>query len=207
MFAMFFLGSLYLQRVLGYSPLEIGLAFLPGTLVMGTLSIRYSERLVTRFGPKPVLVTGLSLIMLSLLLFTRAPVDGHYLTHVLPVMIPFGIGAGVAFPALMTIAMSGATPSDAGLASGLINTTAQVGAALGLAVLATLSATKSDSLRAAGDSAAAALNGGYHLAYLIGAALVMAAIAVAIAVLPSGRPAHAAHAEHGSAQPAYSEAS
>ena len=84
------------------------------------------------------------------MLFTRAPVDGDYVTHVLPVMVLLGTGAGVSFPALMTLAMSGATPSDAGLASGLVNTTAQVGGALGLAVLATLSASRSEHLIADG---------------------------------------------------------
>src|SRR5215218_10381578 len=150
MFGMFFMGALYLQRVLGYDALETGLAFLPSTLVMGTLSIRFSDRLVMRFGARRTLLPGLILSAVGLLLFTRAPVDGHYATHVLPVMILLGIGAGVSFPALMTLSMSGATPSDAGLASGLVNTTLQVGGALGLAVLATLASTRSDDLRAAG---------------------------------------------------------
>ena len=136
------------------------------------------------------------------------PVDGDYLTHVLPVMILFGIGAGLAFPALMTLAMSGATPSDAGLASGLVNTTAQVGGALGLAVLATLATTRTGDLQAAGDALPAALTGGYHLAFTIGAVLILAAIAVAMLVLePDRAPAaeHAATPRHG-AEPAYSEA-
>ena len=193
MFGMFFLGALYLQQVRGYDPLEIGLAFLPTTIVMGTLSLRYSERLITRFGARPTLVPGLGLVMAGLLLFTRAPVDGDYVTHVLPVMLMIGTGVALAFPALMTLAMSGATPSDAGLASGLVNTTVQVGGALGLAVLATFAATRTGSLHAAGESTAAALNGGYHLAYLIGAGLVLAAIAVAVVVLePERRAAKAA---------------
>jgi predicted MFS family arabinose efflux permease len=189
MFAMFFLGALYLQRVLGYDPLEIGLAFLPTTIVMGTLSLRYSERLITRFGARPTLIPGLALVMGGLLLFTRTPVDGQYLTDVLPVMLLLGAGVALAFPALMTLAMSGATPDDAGLASGLVNTTVQVGGALGLAVLATLAATETGSLRSAGHSTAAALNGGYHAAYVIGAALVLAAIAVAVTVLEPERKA------------------
>jgi EmrB/QacA subfamily drug resistance transporter len=189
MFGMFFLGALYMERVLGYDPLEIGLAFLPATLVMGTLSLRYSERLITRFGARATLVPGLALVMAGLLLFTRAPVDGDYVTHVLPVMLLLGTGIPLAFPALMTLAMSGTTPSDAGLASGLVNTTVQVGGALGLAVLATLGATETGRLREAGDSAAAALNGGYHLAYVIGAGLVLVAIAVALIVLQGGRKA------------------
>jgi MFS family permease len=204
MFAMFFLGALYLQRVLGYDALEIGLAFLPTTLVMGTLSLRYSERLIMRFGARSTLLPGLALIAVGLLLFTRAPVDGSYLRDVLPTMLLLGTGVGVAFPALMTLSMSGATPQDAGLASGLVNTTVQVGGALGLAVLATLSATRASSLRAGGQSPAAALTGGYHLAYLVGALLVLAAIAVALTVLQ--RAPQRAHEELRPGEPAYSEA-
>ncbi len=182
MFAMFFLGALYLQRILGYDALETGLAFLPVTLVMGTLSVRYSERLVMRFGARETLVPGLVSILVALLLFTRAPVDGSYVQHVLPVMVLLGLGAGTAFPALMNLAMSGATPQDAGLASGLVNTSAQVGGALGLAVLATLSATRSNGLLADGTARVDALNSGYHLAYVIGAALVGLAILLALTV-------------------------
>jgi EmrB/QacA subfamily drug resistance transporter len=191
MFGMFFLGALYMQRVLGYAPLEIGLAFLPATVMMGTVSLRFSETLVTRFGPKATLIAGLVPIAAAQLLFSRAPVDGSYVVDVLPVTVLLGTGAGLAFPALMTLAMSGATPQDAGLASGLVNTTVQVGGALGLAVLATLSATRSDSLVASGHSTAFALTGGYHLAFLIGFALVVAAIVVAFAVLRSPAAAEA----------------
>jgi predicted MFS family arabinose efflux permease len=209
MFGTFFLGSLYLERVLGYSALEIGLAFLPTTIVMGTLSVRYSEPLITRFGARTTLIPGLVLTAAALALFAQAPVDGSYSRDVLPVVILLGLGAGLSFPALMTLAMSGATPADAGLASGLVNTAAQVGGALGLAVLATLSATHSDSLLGDGETAAAALTGGYQLAFLIGAALVVAAIAVAVAVLePEQRAAeHAAHGgSHARRDPAYSDA-
>src|SRR5690349_11063004 len=183
MFGMFFMGALYLERVLGYDPLEIGLAFLPVTVVMGGLSLFYAEKLITRFGAQRTLVPGLALIAAGLLLFTRAPVDGTYVTDVLPVMVLIGIGAAVCFPSLMTLAMSGATPEDAGLASGLVNTTAQVGGALGLAVLATLSATETGSRRAAGESVANALNGGYHLAYAVAAGLVLVALAIAVVVV------------------------
>jgi EmrB/QacA subfamily drug resistance transporter len=183
MFSMFFMGALYMQRVLGYDALEIGLAFLPATLIMGTLSLRYSERLIMRFGARQVLVPGMVLVAAALALFTRVPVDGVYVRDVLPVLVLLALGIGVAFPALMTIAMSGATQEDAGLASGLVNTTAQVGGALGLAVLATLSTTRSADLRGAGDSVASSLVGGYHLAFVIGAALVVAAIAVGVTVL------------------------
>jgi EmrB/QacA subfamily drug resistance transporter len=187
MFGTFFLGALYLQRVLGYDALETGLAFMPTTIVMGTLSLRYSERLAMRFGARATLLPGLVLIAAGLALFTRAPVDGSYLTDVLPTMILMGTGVGVAFPALMTLSMSGVTPSEAGLASGLVNTTVQVGGALGLAVLATLAATRTGGLLAHGDSAAAALTGGSRLAFLIGAGLIVAAVAVALTVLQPDR--------------------
>ena len=183
MFGMFFLGALYLQRVLGYDPLQTGLAFLPVTLVMGTLSVRYTERLVMRFGARPLVLAGLVLFAAGLALFTRAPVEGTYVEHVLPVMILLGSGAGLCFPALMTLAMSGATSTDAGLASGLINTTAQVGGALGLAVLATLATARSERLLGRGEKVAEALTAGYHLAFSIGAALVVAAIVVAVVVV------------------------
>jgi EmrB/QacA subfamily drug resistance transporter len=205
MFGMFFLGALYLQRVLGYDALEIGLAFLPATIVMGALSLRYSERLIMRFGARATLIPGLVLLGAGLALFTQAPVDGGYARHVLPVMILLGFGAGVAFPALMTLAMSGATQSDAGLASGLVNTTAQVGGALGLAVLATLSATRSESLIGDGEATASALTGGYHLAFLIGAGLVVAAIVVAVTVLEPPE-SQAKEAFQGEAEPAECEA-
>jgi MFS family permease len=183
MFGMFFLGALYLQRVLGYDAIEIGLAFLPVTVLMGTLSVRYSERLITRFGPRNVCVPGLLLIMAGLVLFTQSPVDAGYVGHVLPVMVLLGTGAGLCFPALMGLAMSGATPTDAGLASGLVNTTAQVGGALGLAVMATLSSTRTHHLLASGHSSAAALTGGYHLAFWVAAALVLGAVVVAMTLL------------------------
>jgi hypothetical protein len=204
MFGMFFMGALYVQRVLGYDALQTGLAFLPSTLVMAWMSLGYSQKLIMRFGARSALIPGLALIAAALALFGRAPVDGTYAIDVLPVMVLLGAGAGVSFPALMTLAMSGATPSDAGLASGLVNTTVQVGGALGLAVLATLSATRSQDLAAGGAAHAAALTGGYHLAFLIGAALVVAAIAVAVVVLQGEKKAATRAAR--ASRPAYSEA-
>jgi EmrB/QacA subfamily drug resistance transporter len=210
MFGLFFLGALYLQLVLGYDPLEVGLAFLPGSLLMGVLSLGFTDKLNMRFGPRRVLIAGLGLLLVAMLLFARAPVDGNYLVDVFPTMIIFGAGAGVAFPALMMLAMSGATPSDAGLASGLVNTTGQVGGAIGLALLATISTERTQSLLADGESTASALTGGFHLAYLIGAACAVTAIVAAVTVLRSEQPA-AAHAEaHGQAdraraEPAYSD--
>jgi EmrB/QacA subfamily drug resistance transporter len=209
MFGMFFLGSLYMERVLGYSALEIGLAFVPVTIVMGTLSVRYTEPLIMRFGAKTMVILGMSLITAGLLLFTQTPVDGRYLKDMLAPMILFGLGAGLSFPALMTVAMSGATQEDAGLASGLVNTSAQVGGALGLAVLATLSASRSDSLIADGEATASALTSGYHLAFLIGAALVVAAIVVAVRVVQPEDQAErevAEGARAGEEEPSYAEA-
>ena len=183
MFGIFFLGSLYLQGILGYDALEIGLAFLPTTVLMGGLSVRFTEPLVTRFGARPVVVTGLVFIAAGLVLFTRAPADGHYAADVLPVVSLLGIGAGLCFPALMTLAMSGVRPSEAGLASGLVNTTAQVGAALGLAVLSTLAASRTDSALAGGEGKAAATVAGYHLAFWVAAGLVVVAVGIAAFVL------------------------
>ncbi|HEU4656898.1 MAG TPA: MFS transporter [Capillimicrobium sp.] len=203
MFGMFFLGALYLQRVLGYDAFQTGLAFLPVTVVMGTMSVRYAERLSSRFGARTTLIGGLSLLAVGLVLFARVPVDGVYARDVLPTMLLLGLGAGASFPSLMMLAMSGATPSDAGLASGVVNTTAQVGSALGLAVLATLAARRTEALDAAGDTAAAALTGGYRVAFIVAAALVAAAVAVALSVLePDRRAAAAADArEHAGAEP------
>jgi MFS family permease len=206
MFGMFFLGSLYLQRVLGYTPLEIGFAFLPTTLVMGTLSIKYSERLVMRYGARRVLLPGLAVMAIGLAWFTQAPVDGGYAQHVLPVLILLGLGVGLAGPALVNLAMSGATQQDAGLASGLVNTSAQVGGALGLAVLATLSATRTEHLLAQGKAPLEALTGGYHLAFWIAAALVVAAIGVTLTVIaPDKAPADQRAREGAAGEPAYSE--
>jgi len=183
MFGMFFLGSLYLRLVLGYDALHIGLAFLPVTVTMGTLSVRYTDRLVMRFGTRGTMFSGLGLIAAALALFALAPEGAGYLSHILPVTLLMGTGSGLCFPALMALAMSSATPQDAGLASGLVNTTAQVGGALGLAVLATVSAARSNSLIAQHHPAAAALTDGYHLAFWIACGLVAAAAGLGALVL------------------------
>jgi MFS family permease len=208
MFGTFFLGSLYLERVLGYTPLQIGLAFLPVTVVMGTLSVRYSEPLVMRFGARNTVLPGMGLIAAGLCLFALSPVDGSFVRDVLPAMTLLGAGAGIAFPALMNLAMSAAKPEEAGLASGLINTSAQVGGALGLAVLATVSSSRSDALRDGGASVASALTSGYHLAFVIGALLVLAAIGIGLTLVTSGRaPAPPRRATAAAAQPSGGQAS
>jgi EmrB/QacA subfamily drug resistance transporter len=208
MFGMFFLGALYLQRVLGYDALEVGLAFLPATIVMGTLSLRFSERLIMRFGPRRTLMPGVAMVGVGLLLFARTPVDGSYVADLLAPMLLIGAGVGAAFPSLMTLAMSGATPSDSGLASGLVNTSMQVGGAIGLAVLATLATERTNSALAGGASNLAALNSGYHVAYLVGAGLVGLALAIAAIVLRSPAPGQQPEAEHARSEmePAYSDA-
>ena len=183
LFGMFFLGALYLQRVLRYDAVEVGLAFLPVALGIAALSLRTAAWLMMRFGSRQTLIAGLTLMAAGLLLFRGAPTNADYLSDLLPVMVLLGVGAGLAFPSLMTLAMSGATREDSGLASGLVNTTQQVGGALGLAVLATLSTTRSSELRTHGASTAASLTNGYHLAFTIGAGLVLVAIAVAVVVL------------------------
>jgi MFS family permease len=190
LFTQFFLGALYMQRVLHYSPLEVGLAFFPSTAVVAYLSLRWAERLMTRFGPRGVLLPTLVFLVAGLLLFARTPVDGTFVVDILPATLLTGIGAGLAFPPLMSLAMSGATLRDSGLASGLINTTVQVGGAIGLAVLATLAAERTSHLRAEGVSVARALNSGYHLGYVVGAGLVGVAFLVAVFVLqPAKAPA------------------
>jgi EmrB/QacA subfamily drug resistance transporter len=184
MFGMFFLGSLYLREILHYDPLQIGLAFLPVAVVMGTLSVRYTDRLALRFGARPVMLAGLALIAAGLAWFAVAPASGGaYLPHIFPVALLVGAGAGLCFPALMTLAMSGATEQDAGLASGLINTTGQIGGAVGLAVLATVSASRTSALIARHQPTAAALTGGYHLAFWIACGLVGAAAVVTVTLL------------------------
>jgi MFS family permease len=194
LFAAFFLSALYLQLVLGYTPLEVGLAYLPSTVLWGGVSLFLSDKLVMRFGIKKPMVTGLLLFAVGILLFARATVDGSFLVDVLPGMILQGLGAGIAFNPLLLVAMSDVEPHEAGLASGVVNTAFMMGGALGLASLAAIAASRTESLRASGDSALAALNGGYHVAFLIGALFAVAAAAVGAALL---RPSAAMAAPHG----------
>jgi EmrB/QacA subfamily drug resistance transporter len=188
LFGMFFLGALYFQRVLGYSALQVGLAYLPTTIVMGAMSFRFTGQLNLRFGPEATLLPAMGFIILGLLLLARTPVDATYAVDILPAMILFGLGAGLAFPSLMTLAMSGATPSDSGLASGLVNTSLQVGGAIGLAVLATVATERTDHVLSHGGSTASALTSGYHLAYIVGIGLVAVAFGIAVATLRSPAP-------------------
>jgi EmrB/QacA subfamily drug resistance transporter len=179
----FFLGSLDLQRVLGYGPMKIGLAFLPVAVVMGLFSIRFSAQLITRFGPLAVLVCGQVVIATALAILAIGPADANYAVYLLVPLALLGLGGGLSFPSLTIIAMSDARPSDAGLASGLLNTTGQVGGALGLAVLATLAGARTLNLVHDGVDVAAALAGGYHLAWLVGAGTVVITLALTMSVL------------------------
>jgi EmrB/QacA subfamily drug resistance transporter len=178
MFAVFFLSALYLQLVLGYSPLEVGLAFLPGNVIMMGFSLGLSALLVTKYGFRIPLAFGLGVAALGLLWFARAPVDGHFLPDILPAMVLVGIGGGLAFNPVLMAAMSDVEPQDSGLASGIANTAFMMGGALGLAVLASVAASRTDSLKASGDGQLEALTGGYHVAFLVGALFAFAAAAV-----------------------------
>ncbi|MGN6806295.1 MAG: DHA2 family efflux MFS transporter permease subunit [Trinickia sp.] len=179
MFAWFFISALYLQRVLGYSAMKVGLAFLPANIIMAVFSLGLSAKLVMRFGIRAPLCIGLLVAALGLASFARAPVDGSFALHVLPGMILLGLGAGVAFNPVLLAAMSDVAPDESGLASGVVNTSFMMGGALGLAILASLAAARSDRLAAAGADLNRALNGGYHLAFLLGA--IAATIAAVLA--------------------------
>jgi MFS family permease len=181
-----FVTALYLQRVLGYNPLQTGLAFLPTPIMIGTVSLFLSARMTNRFGARVVLIAGLATFLVTLILLSRAPVQASYFPHIMPILTLMGAGMGFAIPAIMSLAMSGVSAEDAGLASGLINTTQQAGAAIGLAVLATLAAARTDASLAHGTAGVTALWDGYSLAYLVTAAFVVVGIVVAFTAL---RPA------------------
>lgn len=195
MFAWFFLTALYLQLVLGYTPLQVGLAFLPANLIMAALSLGLSAKLVMRFGIKPPLVGGLSLAAVGLALLARAPVHGHYLVNLLPSMILLGFGAGTAFNPLLMAAMGDVEQSEAGLASGIVNTSFMMGGALGLAILASVAASRTNHLLAAGSPRLAALVGGYRVAFMIGAAFAVLAAGLAAQMLRAGAIDGATEAE------------
>jgi EmrB/QacA subfamily drug resistance transporter len=205
MFAWFFLSALYLQLVLGYSPLEVGLAFLPANLIMGAFSLGLSAKLVMRFGVRPPIALGLGLAAVGLLLFARAPVDGTFVVDVLPSMILLGFGAGMAFNPVLLAAMSDVAPTESGLASGIVNTSFMMGGALGLAILASLAAARTDNLLASGESSVAALNGGYQVAFLLGAGFAFAAAVLGGVLLRAGMPG-TAHEGEGAGVPAAAEA-
>jgi EmrB/QacA subfamily drug resistance transporter len=206
MFAYFFFSALYLQLVLEYSPLEVGLAYLPGTVIWGASSFLLSDRLVMRYGIRKPLLSGLVLMGIALVLLARTPVDGNWAIDILPATIAVGLGAGIAFNPLLLAAMSGVAPDQAGLASGVVNTAFMMGGAVGLAILASLADRRSDSLLASGDGSLAALNGGYHVAFLVGAVFVVASAVVAGSLLRVEQPVAAHHGEEAFEAPAAFEA-
>ncbi len=183
MFAWFFLSALYLQLVLGYSPLQIGLAFLPANLIMAAFSLGLSARLVMRFGIRLPLAAGLLVAAAGLALLARAPVDGNFLVDVIPSMILLGFGAGIAFNPVLLAAISDVGPSESGLASGLVNTSFMMGGALGLAILASLAAARTGDLLESGANSPVALNGGYQAAFLVGALFAALAAVLGAVVL------------------------
>lgn len=191
MFAWFFIAALYLQVVLGYGPLQVGLAFLPSNLIMGAFSLGLSAWIVNRFGIKRPLAGGLLLASLGLFLFSLAPAEGSFLIHVLPSMILLGLGAGMAFNPVLLAAMNDVEPQDSGLASGIVNTSFMMGGALGLAILASVAAARTQSLMAAGIDPVLALTSGYHIAFLLGAvaaagAALIGALFLTVRMPPAG---------------------
>ena len=191
MFSSFFLGALYLEHVLGYSAIDTGLAFLPMTLSIGVLSVGVTPRLLNRFGPKRTLIPGLAMSLAGLLVFARVPIEADYWTELFPAFLLIGLGAGTSFMPLIALAMSEVPKPDAGLASGLVNVSQQMAAAVGIAVLGTLAASRTAELLAAGHPPADALTSGYRFAFLIAAACVAIGIAIAVGVLRSPVPSKA----------------
>jgi MFS family permease len=178
MFAWFFISALYMQLVLGYTPMQVGLAFLPANLIMAACSLGVSARLVMRFGLRAPFVAGLSLAAIGLALFARAPLDGSFRLDALPGMLLLGFGAGIALNPVLLAAMSDVAPSDSGLASGVVNTSFMMGGALGLALLASLAAERSDAAALQGIADVAALNAGYRAAFFVGAVFALAAASI-----------------------------
>ena len=188
MFAWFFISALYMQLVLNYTPMQIGLAFLPATVIMAVFSLGLSARIVMRFGIRKPLAAGLWLAAIGLALFARAPVNGSFVVDVLPGMMLLGLGAGMAFNPVLLAAMSEVSPTDSGLASGVVNTAFMMGGALGLAVLASAAAARTASMEAAGAQLPLALTGGYNLAFLVGAVFAAAAGLIGVLLLRSAMP-------------------
>ena len=189
MFAWFFISALYMQLVLGYGPMQVGLAFLPANLIMAAFSLGLSAKLVMRFGIRAPIGVGLLLAGAGLALFAFAPVDGRFGLHVLPGMVLLGFGAGMALNPVLLAAMNDVEPGEAGLASGLVNTSFMMGGALGLAVLASLAAARSQALTEAGTQMREALNSGYHVAFLAGAMFAVVAALLGLFVLRPGTQA------------------
>jgi EmrB/QacA subfamily drug resistance transporter len=187
LFGSFFLGALYLQHVLGYTPVGAGIAFLPMNLCVALFSLLLTARLVARIGAKATLVPGLALVAAGLLLWSRAPVDASYLVNVLPAMVLMGVGSGLVFMPSVLLAMSGVQAGDSGLASGVANVALQMGAAVGVAVIASVSSARTTGLLAGGSTVDAALTSGYHMGFVVAAGCVVAAAAAALLILRDPR--------------------
>ncbi|MBE1490482.1 MFS transporter [Plantactinospora soyae] len=185
LFGFQFLLALYLQSVGGYSSVETGMAYLPGPIVIAVISLGYSAKLITRFGPRAVLLAGMVATAVALALLGRLPVDASYLVDVLPSVLLLGIGAGLALPAVIGLAMSGATPADSGLASGLVSTTQQIGGALGVALLAALAGSRTDTLLGDGKTPADAMTAGYHVSFFVATGLEVIGFLLAAVLLRS----------------------
>lgn len=201
MFAWFFISALYMQLVLGYSPMQVGLAFLPSNLIMAAFSLGLSAKLVMRFGIKLPLTLGLLIAAVGLALFAVAPTDGNFLVHVLPGMLLLGLGAGMAFNPVLLAAMSDVSQSESGLASGVVNTAFMMGGALGLAILASLAEARTNRLLADGVDSLGALNGGYQIAFIIGAVFAALGALIGAAFLRPGAHAHTEDAPAASVSP------
>jgi hypothetical protein len=184
----FFLGSLDMQRVLGFGPMQIGLAFLPVATVMAVFSVRFSAQLIGRFGPWAMLIAGQIVVVAALVMLGLGPTNPNYVIHMMLPLAMIGLGGGLSFPALTIIAMADVPTTDSGLASGLLNTTGQVGGALGLAVLATVAGSRTVAMMQTGTGLTAALAGGYHLAWLVGAGVVVVTLVIAATLLRSQAP-------------------
>ncbi|RIX75923.1 DHA2 family efflux MFS transporter permease subunit [Acidovorax cavernicola] len=193
MFAWFFISALYMQLVLQYTPMQIGLAFLPANVIMAVFSLGLSAKIVMRFGIRKPLAAGLWLAAIGLALFARAPVNGSFVLDVLPGMVLLGLGAGMAFNPVLLAAMSEVDPADSGLASGVVNTAFMMGGALGLAVLASAAAARTAAMDAAGAQMPLALTGGYNLAFLVGAVFAAAAGLIGVLLLRPASPGHTHH--------------
>jgi EmrB/QacA subfamily drug resistance transporter len=200
MFSVFFFGTLYIEQVQGFSALGTGAAFLPMTLTVGVLSLGLVARMVVRFGAKPVLVCGLSLLTVALVLFATVQADTAYFPLIFVTFVIMGLGAGTSFMPLLTIAMADVPPRDAGLASGIVNVSMQVAAALGLAVLGALAAQRTSTLLAEGHARIPAQLSGYHLAFAIGASAVVVGLIVTLLALRTPHPTPL-HERNGELQP------
>jgi EmrB/QacA subfamily drug resistance transporter len=182
-YSTFFLGSLYFEHVRGMTPIQIGLAFLAMSVALAAMSSGLSARLVERFGVKPTLVVGIAGPVLGLLLFSQVGQSTPYFPAIFGAFALLGLGFGAANPPLMMVAMEDVPARDAGLASGTIQVSIQLSAAVGLAALGTVATDRTNSLRSAGESATSALSGGYHLAFLIAAGAAAVGILIALLVL------------------------